>query len=69
MSSKKINKIYTFDNHSKVSSAIKKGFLVKTAAGNKIENINIYKTIEEAESKLIEYLKRGTCCWIVNYNG
>ena len=67
--SKKINKIYTFDKRSEISSAIKKGFLVKTAAGNKIENIDIYKTIEEAESKLIEYLKRGTCCWIVNYNG
>ena len=35
----------------------------------KVDNIDIYETIEEAESKLFEYLKRGTCCWIVNCNG
>jgi|TARA_R110000803_G_scaffold74946_1_gene139215 hypothetical protein len=69
VSSKKINKIYTFNEQSKVSSAIIKGFLVKTVIGNKVDNIDIYETIEEAESKLFEYLKRGTCCWIVNCNG
>ena len=68
MSSKKINKIYTFNERTQSSSPIKKGFLVKTIVKDGIDNIGVYDSIEEAETKLIEYLKMGTCCWIVKYN-
>ena len=41
-------------------------FTLKVLSANNIEDVAIYKTFEEAEYKLIEYLKKGTCGWIVS---
>ncbi len=68
MSSKKKSKIYAFNKQTGMSTPTKKSFLVITIAKNKIDNIGVYDSIEEAESKLIEELKMGTCCWIGKNN-
>ena len=43
-------------------------FTLKFLSTNDIEDVAIYKTFEEAETNLIEYLKKGTCGWIVSNN-
>ncbi len=68
MSSKKINKLYAFDESTKRSKPIKQMFTLKILSINDIEDVAIYKTFEEAETNLIEYLKKGTCGWIVSNN-
>ena len=68
MSSKKTNKLYAFDESAKMSKPIKEMFTLKILSTNDIEDVAIYKTFEEAETNLIEYLKKGTCGWIVSNN-
>lgn len=43
-------------------------FTLKILLMNDVENVAIYRTFEEAETNLIEYLKHGTCGWIVSNN-
>ena len=43
-------------------------FTLKVLSADNIEDIAIYKTFEEAEYKLIEYLKKGTWGLIVSNN-
>ncbi len=68
MSSKKTNKLYAFDESVKMSKPINQMFTLKILLMNDIEDVAIYKTFEEAETNLIEYLKKGTCGWIVSNN-
>ena len=60
--------IGAFDENAKMSKPTKQMFTLKVLSANNIEDIAIYKTFEEAESNLIEYLKKGTCGWIVSNN-
>ena len=68
MAVKKNNKLYAFDENAEMSKPIKQMFTLKVLSADNIEDIAIYKTFEEAEYKLIEYLKKGTCGWIVSNN-
>jgi hypothetical protein len=68
MPSRKTNKLYAFDESDKMSKPIKQMFTLKILLMNDIEDVAIYKTFEEAETNLIEYLKKGTCGWIVSNN-
>lgn len=68
MSLKKNNKLYVYDEESGISSVLNEMFVVKMLADNTIENVGIYKKFEEAETELIKYLSKGTCCWIVSNN-
>tara|TARA_B100001094_G_scaffold166530_1_gene161191 strand:- start:145 stop:351 length:207 start_codon:yes stop_codon:yes gene_type:complete len=67
MSNKK-NKLFAFDENAKMSKPIDQMFTLKIVLMNNIEDVAIYKSFEEAESQLIEYLKKGTCGWIVSNN-
>ena len=68
MPSKKTNKLYAFDESVKMSKPIKQMFTLKILLMNNVEDVAIYRTFEEAETNLIEYLKKGTCGWIVSNN-
>jgi hypothetical protein len=66
MANKKINKLYAFDESTSRSTPTNQMFTLKVLCANNIEDVAIYKSFEEAESQLIEYLKKGTCGWIVS---
>tara|TARA_B100001094_G_scaffold317271_1_gene359472 strand:+ start:2113 stop:2322 length:210 start_codon:yes stop_codon:yes gene_type:complete len=68
MANKKINKLYVFDESTNHSIPTNQMFTLKVLCANNIEDVAIYKSFEEAESNLIEYLKKGTCGWIVSNN-
>ncbi len=68
MSSKKNNKLFAFDETDKMSKPVGQMFTLKVLSADNIEDIAIYKSFEEAEINLIEYLKKGTCGWIVSNN-
>jgi len=68
MSLKKNNKLYAFDEAIEMSKPTNQMFTLKILLMNEEENVAIYKTYEEAETELIEYLKKGTCGWIVSNN-
>ena len=68
MAAKKTNKFYAFDESTNRSSPIKQIFILKRLGDENVEDIGIYKKFEDAESELIIYLKKGTCCWIVSNN-
>jgi len=68
MANKKINKHYVFDESTNHSIPTNQMFTLKVLCANNIEDVAIYKSFEEAESNLIEYLKKGTCGWIVSNN-
>jgi hypothetical protein len=68
MAQRKNNKLYAFDESTSRSTPIKQMFTLKVLSANNIEDVAIYKNFEEAEMKLIEYLKKGTCGWIVSNN-
>lgn len=69
MSLKKNSKLYVYDEKSGVSSTLNEMFVVRMLADDIIENVGMYKKFEEAETELIKYLRRGSCCWIVSNNG
>ena len=68
MANKKISKLYVFDESTNHSIPTNQMFTLKVLCANNIEDVAIYKSFEEAESNLIEYLKKGTCGWIVSNN-
>ena len=68
MPSKKRNKLFAFDEADKMSKPIEQMFTLKVLSANTNEDVAIYKSFEEAEINLIEYLKNGTCGWIVSNN-
>ena len=68
MADKKNNKLYAFDESTSRSTPISQMFTLKVLCANNIKDVAIYKSFEEAESQLIEYLKKGTCGWIVSNN-
>jgi hypothetical protein len=68
MTTKKNSKLYAYDKDTGISAALSEMFVVKMLAGEIIENVGIYKKIEEAEIILIKYLKKGDCCWITSNN-
>tara|TARA_R110001592_G_scaffold126374_2_gene337695 strand:+ start:535 stop:744 length:210 start_codon:yes stop_codon:yes gene_type:complete len=68
MSLKKNSKLYAFDEAIEMSKPTNQMFTLKILLMNEEENVAIYKTYEEAETELIEYLKKGTCGWIVSNN-
>ena len=67
MSEKKV-KLFAFDEKAKMSKPTNEMFILKILSMNDIKDVAIYKTFEEAETNLIEYLKKGTCGWIVSNN-
>ena len=67
MSDKKV-KLFAFDEKAKMSKPTNEMFILKILSMNDIKDVAIYKTFEEAETNLIEYLKKGTCGWIVSNN-
>ena len=67
MSDKKV-KLFAFDEKAKISKPTNEMFILKILSMNDIKDVAIYKTFEEAETNLIEYLKKGTCGWIVSNN-
>ena len=68
MAVKKNSKLYAFDENAEISKPIKQMFTLKILLMNNVEDVAIYRTFEEAETNLIEYLKKGTCGWIVSNN-
>jgi len=68
MANKKINKLYAFDESTNHSIPTSQMFTLKVLCANDVEDVAIYRSFEEAESNLIEYLKKGTCGWIVSNN-
>jgi hypothetical protein len=68
MAAKKTSKFYAFDESTNRSTPTKQMFVVRLLEDESIEDIGIYKKFEDAESELIKYLKKGTCCWIVSNN-
>ena len=68
MASKKINKFYAYDEATNTSSPVEQTFVLRMLGDENIEDIGMYKKFEDAESELIKYLKKGTCCWIVSNN-
>jgi len=68
MAIKKINKFYAYDENTNTSSPTKQTFVLRMLGDENIEDIGMYKKFEDAESELIKYLKKGTCCWIVSNN-
>ena len=65
---KKNNKLFAFDENSKMSRPTGEMFTLKVLFADNIKDVAIYKTFEEAETQLIKYLKKGTCGWIVSNN-
>jgi len=68
MASKKTNKLYAFDESTSRSTPTNQMFTLKVLFANNLEDVAIYRSFEEAEDQLIEYLKKGTCGWIVSNN-
>jgi len=68
MKSKKNKTLFAFDEDTNISKPTTKMFTLKTLFEEQIKDVAIYKKFEEAETELVEYLKKGVCCWIVSNN-